>query len=191
MKYDIGYEGTFLKNQSLSISAGVFSKIQPLSFDDLSGMFRFFNTATSLLDKRHYYDYYYAAGWNLSVGKMLVPQIGVTLKYAQEKQTPAFKNTDYSFRKHDQPFRENLHINDVFLRTIGFSLFLDPNKYKFIDYGDGEEESFTETAFPAHGSPGTVGRYDEVGQWAGLFHKQTSLKRQYRTHQNDQGAERC
>ena len=147
-KYEISYDGNFLKDRSLNISGGIFRKIQPLSFDALPGMFRFFNTATSLLDKLDYYDYYYSSGWNLSIEKKFIPQIGLTLNYLQEKQTSASKNTDYSFRKKDQPFSSNPSINDAFSRSVGFSLLLDPNKYGYIDYGDGDIESFPESEFP-------------------------------------------
>ena len=149
MKYEINYKGNFLKKLPLNISAGIFQMIQPLSYYPLPGMFRTFNTATSLLDKRDFYDYYYASGWRLSISKMLIPQIGLTLNYSQEKQTSALKNTDYSFRKKDQPFRENPSVNDAFQRLVGVSLYLDPNKYGYIDYGDGEIESFPETEYPA------------------------------------------
>ena len=78
----------------------------------------------------------------------IIPQIRASLNYSQEKQTTAFKNTDYSFRKEEQPFRSNPLINNGFQRIVGFGLTLDPNKYKFIDYGDGEISSFTETNYP-------------------------------------------
>src|SRR5205085_2551255 len=108
----------------------------------------FANTLTSLIDKRDYYDYYYTTGYNLKVSKFIIPQFRVSLKYLQEKQASAFKNTDYSFRKKDQPFRENPLINNAFQRIAGVSFLIDPNKYKFIDYGDGEISRFTETSYP-------------------------------------------
>lgn len=148
MKYEINYDGNILKDRSLNFSGGIFRKLQPLSYGELPGMFRFFNTVTSLLDKRDYYDYYYASGWNLNISKMIKPQIGVTLKYSQEKQTTASTNTDFSIRKKNQPFGKNPPINDAFSRTFGLSVYLDPNKYGYIDYGDGEIESFPETEYP-------------------------------------------
>jgi hypothetical protein len=146
-KYELNYTGRFLKDRSLRISAGIFRRLQPLGYN-VPGVFRSFNTITSLLDKRDFYDYYYASGWDFRISKLLIPQIGLALRYAQEKQSTAIKNTDYSFRKNTQPFRENPLINDAFQRTVGIGITLDPNIYKFIDYGDGEESRFTETEFP-------------------------------------------
>ncbi len=146
-KYEANYSGSFLKDRSLKISAGVFRRLQPLGYN-VPGFFQMLNTATSLLDKRDYYDYYYASGWDFKISKLLIPQIGLSLRYAQEKQSSAYKNTDYSFRKNSQPFRDNPAINDAFQRTVGVGLTLDPNIYRFIDFGDGEESRFTETEYP-------------------------------------------
>lgn len=146
-KYELNYTGRFLKDRSLRISAGIFRKLQPLGYS-LPGFYRTLNTFTSLFDKRDYYDYYYASGWDFRISKLLIPQIGVSLRYSQEKQSTAFKNTDYSFRKKSQPFRDNPPVNNAFQRMIGFGLTLDPNIYKFIDYGNGEESRFAETDYP-------------------------------------------
>jgi hypothetical protein len=146
-KYELNYTGRFLKDRSLRISAGIFRRLQPLGYN-VPGFFNFLNTASALLDKRDFYDYYYASGWDFRISKLLVPQLGVSLRYVQEKQFTANKNTDYSFRKNNQPFRDNPPVNDAFQRTVGLGLTIDPNKYKFIDYGDGEESRFTETEFP-------------------------------------------
>ena len=147
MTYRIKYTGKFLRDQSLVLSASVFRKLQPLSYD-LFGMANLYNSFSSLLDKKDFYDYYYGSGYSLSLSTSYIPQLGFALNYNQEKQTTAKKNTDFSIRKHDVPFSQNPKINDAFLRTIGFSITLDPNKYRYIDWGDGDESKFRITDFP-------------------------------------------
>jgi len=148
LKYEAGYSGRFFKDRSLRINAGVYDRLQALPGFSLSGPFRFLNSITSLLDKGDYYDYYYSSGWNLSISKLIIPQLSLTARYSQEKQTTAFKNTDYSVRKNSQSFRDNPPVNDAFNRIIGGSLVIDPNKYSYIDFGNGDESRYSETNFP-------------------------------------------
>jgi hypothetical protein len=95
-----------------------------------------------------YYDYYYASGFNFSISKLLLPQIDLTLKYNEEKQTSAFNNTTYSIRKHDELFRYNPAINDAFQRVVGISFIINPNKFKYADFGNDNTISFPVTNFP-------------------------------------------
>ncbi len=146
-KYEVKGGLTLGADRSTQIDASIYRRLQPLSFT-MSGIYSVYNSLLGLFDKQDLFDYYYATGYNISASKFIIPQIQVSLKYNQEKQSTAFKNTDYSFRKKDQPFRDNPSINDGFQRLVGFGLLLDPNKYKFIDYGNGEIERFTETSYP-------------------------------------------
>jgi len=146
-KYELNYSQDFLKDRSLSVEASFYRKLAPLDFQ-MVDLFTPYNTLMALFDKQDLLNYYYSTGYNFSVSKSIIPQIGISLNYSQEKQLSAFKNTDYSIRKHDQTFKDNPLINDGFQRLVGFGLTLDPNKYKFIDYGNGETSSFTETNYP-------------------------------------------
>jgi hypothetical protein len=148
LKYEVNYTGVFLKDRSLRIKTGVYNRLQLLSVNSISGLYGAFNTLTSLFDKSDYYDYYYSSGWNLSISKQLIQQIRLDIKYSQDKQTSANKNTDYSVRKNSQPFRVNPPVNEAFSRIIGTSVLLDLNKYSYIDFGNGEESRYSETDFP-------------------------------------------
>jgi hypothetical protein len=77
-----------------------------------------------------------------------VPQLRIGLNFNQEKQTTAYKNTDFSFRKKEVPFIANPIINDAFQRVVGVSLRIDPNSYRAIDWGDGDVSRFRNTRFP-------------------------------------------
>ncbi len=146
-KYEVNLRGALGRDRSTRIEASFFKRLQPLSFN-MTGIYSAYNSLMSLFDKQDLLDYYYASGYSLKVSRFFLPQIRVSLMYHQEEQSTAFKNTDYSFRKSDQPFRINPQINDGFQRLIGIGFLLDPNKYKFIDYGDGDISRFTETDFP-------------------------------------------
>lgn len=146
-KYELNIRAALGKDRNTRIEAGIFKRLQPLSFN-VDGLFSLYNSLMGLFDKQDLYDYYYASGVELKASKYLIPQIRVSLKYNEEKQSTAYKNTDFSIRKKDQPFRENPPVNDAFQRLVGMGLTLDPNKYKFIDYGDGEVSRFTETDYP-------------------------------------------
>jgi len=147
-KYEVNYSGMFLKDRSLRINAGIFNRLQMLSVSGISGLYRAFNTISSLFNKSDYYDYYYSSGWNLSISKQLIQQIRLAIRYSQEKQTSAITNTGYSVFKNSQPFRVNPAVNEAFSRIIGASVLLDLNKYSYIDFGNGEESRYSETDFP-------------------------------------------
>lgn len=146
-KYELSYLGKFGRANDTRVNASVYNDLRSIGYQT-SGVFQAFNTISSLVRKRDFYDYYYANGWNISLSKLLTPQLGLTLKYGQEKQITAHKNTDYSIFKKDELFSPNTPINNAFQRTVGFSVLIDPNRYKFVDYGDGEESRYSETSFP-------------------------------------------
>jgi len=103
---------------------------------------------TALGIKKDEYDYYYGSGWESRISYSPIPLFRLSVNYFQEKQQTAFKNTDYSILKGSEPFKDNPPINDAFIRKAGFSLRLDPNKYKFIDWGDENESRLRLTNFP-------------------------------------------
>jgi hypothetical protein len=147
MKYEVGFFNRPGNERGLHINASFFQKLKSL-FYDLNGIFRGYNTLTSLLSKVDQYNYYYANGYDIEVSKFFIPQIELALNYHQEKQKTAVTNTDFSIFKKDQKFRDNPAINNSFQRLVGFSFVLDPNIYKLIDLGEGEESKYTETQFP-------------------------------------------
>ena len=147
MKYEVNFSRSPKRESGLKISVSFFQKLKSL-FYNLNGIYRGYNTLTSLLSKVDQYNYYYANGYDVSVSKFFTPQIKLALNYHQEKQSTAVTNTDFSIFKKDQKFRLNPAINNSFQRLAGFSLMFDPNVYKLVDYGEGVESKYTETQFP-------------------------------------------
>lgn len=146
-KYALSFTNRFLPDRSLIFNASIFRELDPLNFN--AGPFvNFYNSMRMLLDKQDGYDYYYASGYRLSLVSSTIPQLRVGVNYHQEKQTTAYANTDFSFRKRNEVSKINPPINDAFLRSIGFSVRIDPNEYKYIDWGDDNESRFRTTDFP-------------------------------------------
>jgi hypothetical protein len=146
-KYQFNYTKRLLKDRSLFLSVSFFDKLKTLS-SDVPGLGEFTNTISSLLFKTDDYDYYYANGYNLGVSYSFIPQLRTGLRFGQEKQRTAFKNTDFSFFKKDQDFKNNPPINDAFIRTLGINFRIDPNEFKFVDWGDGDISRIRMTRFP-------------------------------------------
>jgi len=147
-KYMINYTQRFLNDKRLTLNASFYDKLQPLSYPDYIGLSVFYNTLKSLFFKQDNLYYYYANGYSLSINYNIIPQFGVRIIYNQEKQNTAVKNTNYSIFKKEEQYIENPPINDDFQRLIGFNFRINPNKFRAIDWGDGDISRFRETNFP-------------------------------------------
>ncbi|HAY33985.1 MAG TPA: DUF5686 family protein [Ignavibacteria bacterium] len=147
-KYNLEYSMRFFNDRRMTLSGSMFRSLVPMAFDDLLPLQEFYNTFKALFDKRDNLDYYYSSGYNLRINYRFIPQLSGRLEFNQAKQTTAYKNTNFSFRKSDVEFSENPPINDAFLRTIDFRLFINPNKFRAIDWGDGDISRFRITNFP-------------------------------------------
>ena len=147
-KYFVTYVQRFLNDKRLTFNAGFYDKLQPLSYTTYTGLSIFYNTLKALFFKKDNLDYYYANGYNFAFNYNIIPQLGVGILYNQEKQTSATKNTNYSILKKEEQYIENTPINDAFQRMIGINLRINPNKFRAIDWGDGDISRFKETNFP-------------------------------------------
>jgi hypothetical protein len=146
-KYELRYSQRLLKDRTLNFSASVFQKLKTANVE-YGGLGKFYNTLSSWVDKNDAVDYYYSTGYDFSLTYLPIPQIRLGASFLQSKETSATKNTDWSILKPSEFYRENPTINEAFQRVVGFNLRLDPNKYKFIDYGDGNISRFSETRYP-------------------------------------------
>lgn len=146
-KYELSYSQRFLKARTLTLSASIFQKLKTANIE-YGGLSRFYNTLTSWFDRNDAVDYYYSTGYDFSMSYLPIPQIRLGVSFIQSKETTANKNTDWSIRKPDEFYRVNPPINDAFQRVIGLNLRLDPNKYKFIDFGDGNISRLAQTKYP-------------------------------------------
>ncbi|MEP7145452.1 MAG: DUF5686 family protein [bacterium] len=147
-KYELSYTQRLLYDRALTVNAGIFRKLQPLFYGELLGLSEFYNTLRGLFDKKDNLDYFYTSGYNLGINYRIIQQLRVGVTFNQQKQTTAYTNTNFSFRKKDVTFSKNPVINDAFLRVAGISLRIDPNRFNAIDWGDGDVSRFKITNFP-------------------------------------------
>ncbi|MEO8664619.1 MAG: DUF5686 family protein, partial [Ignavibacteria bacterium] len=136
-KYELSYTQRFLYDRGLTVNAGIFRKLQPLFYGELLGLSEFYNTLRALFDKKDNLDYFYTSGYQIGINYRIIQQLRIGVTFNQQKQTTAFTNTDFSFRKKDVPFSENPPINEAFQRVAGVTLRIDPNSFRAIDWGDG------------------------------------------------------
>jgi hypothetical protein len=147
LKYELSGRVRLLNDNSLTLKANVFGKLNTLFFiqTDLN---LFVNTLSAVLFKDDIYNYFYSNGFGFSVSKDIIPQLSLSLGYSQEKNSSAKVNTNYSLFSTEKPFDENPPVNDYFLSSINTNLKVDPNRFKAIDWGDGEISRFKITNFP-------------------------------------------
>ncbi|MBK8981769.1 MAG: hypothetical protein IPM38_05455 [Ignavibacteria bacterium] len=148
MKYELGYSMRVFNDRRMTLSGSLFRTIKPIAFDDLTPLQEIYNSFKALIDKRDNLDYYYSSGYELGINYRFIPQLFSRLEFKQAKQTTAYKNTNFSFRKKDVEFSENPAINNAFQRTLGIRFTINPNKFRAIDWGDGDISRFRITNFP-------------------------------------------
>lgn len=147
-KYEIKAGIKLLKDNSLSLYARVFNNLNQIFTTERSELRVMDNNLYTLFYKKDKFNYFYGNGYSISLKKLIIPQIRLGVNYSQEKQTSAYKNSDFSFLRKSQSYPENPLISNVFKRTIGFEIKIDPNKYYGIDWGDGEISRFRATEYP-------------------------------------------
>lgn len=146
-KYTLNTTTFLLNDRRLFFNIDIFQNLRVM-FKNPSFLSFAENTAFALLFKKDKYNYYYGNGYSLAVGYKFIPQFSFIVKYSQEKQSTATKNTDYSFLRQSELFPDNSSINDAFRRTIGFVATIDPNSFRGIDWGTGEISWFKLTNLP-------------------------------------------
>ncbi|CAN5640524.1 hypothetical protein BH10BAC5_BH10BAC5_01540 [soil metagenome] len=146
-KYEVNFYKRFFGDRRLVLRGSVFQKLVDQNAD-ITFLSRFYNTARSFYDKADSYDYFYSNGYNLSLNYRIADNLTLGLNFANEKQNSAFNNTDFSILHKEKSYRLNPPINDGFQRIAGTELRIDPNKYKKIDWGNGDISRFRETERP-------------------------------------------
>lgn len=146
-KYNFNFSTQLLNDRSLKIYVSAFSFLQsPFMKRGLDA--DWLDVLYTLGTKKERYVYYNLNGYSAEVFKKIIPQIGIGVGYYQGKRTTAYVNTDYSFSRRTNSYGINSPINDDFRRALSLTLRIDPNKYRAIDWGDGEYSRFRITEYP-------------------------------------------
>ncbi len=72
----------------------------------------------ALLNKADYRDYFYTEGWRAYAESSPMRRLMMRLQYANEKQSSAIKNTDFSIFERSKKFRPNSMIDDGIMRSL-------------------------------------------------------------------------
>ncbi|MBI5404416.1 MAG: carboxypeptidase-like regulatory domain-containing protein [Ignavibacteriae bacterium] len=147
-EYEIEARLRMLKDRNLWVNIKFYEILNAAFLNERTSSRIFENTFYTLFYKKDRENYYYGNGYSLYISKTLFPHFRFGLLYSQEKQTSAFKHSDYSILKKSHLYSENPLINDAFRRKTGFEIRIDPNNYYGIDWGDGEITRFRNTEYP-------------------------------------------
>jgi len=146
-KYKFNFETRLLNDRSLRVNVNAGSYLySPFMYRGLNE--DLLNILYTLGTKKERYTYYYLNGYGASIFKTIIPQIGIGIGYNQAKRNSAYVNTDYSLIKRPNSYGNNPLINDDFRRSLSLTLRLDPNKYRAVDWGDGDYSRFRITEYP-------------------------------------------
>ena len=146
-KYKFNFSTQLLNDRSLKINLSAFSYLHsPFMYRGLDA--EWLDVLYTLGTKKERYVYYNLNGYSIDIYKKIIPQLGIGIGYFQGKRTTAFTNTDYSFSKRQNSYGINSPINDDFRRSLSLTLRIDPNKYRAVDWGDGDYSRFRITEYP-------------------------------------------
>ncbi len=146
-KFNIGGRLDLLNDRSFSIEGNTFQKLMTL-YKERSWLSWAQTAAECWLLKRDEYSYYYQTGFNINFKKSIIPQLSLGLEYGQIKSENAFTNTDFSLFNRGDKYTDTYPVNESFSSFLKSSIRIDLNKYRAIDWGDGEISRFPVTEFP-------------------------------------------
>jgi hypothetical protein len=125
------------KRLDVLIKAEVFSDVAPL-FKKLGWINYIENAISTLLTRKDRVDYYKKAGFRLGTDYRISRTFTIGADFYQEKQSTVSNNTNFSFVKKNENYSINPTINDGTIKKISLTLNVDFNKYRMIDWGDGD-----------------------------------------------------
>jgi Family of unknown function (DUF5686) len=125
------------KKLDVLIKADVFSQLTPL-FKKLGWINYIENAISTLFTRKDRVNYFKGTGFKVGTDYRVSGSLTVGAEYSQEKQTSVSNNTNFSFVKKDEDYSINPQINDGYVRKVAFTLNVDFNKYRMIDWGDGD-----------------------------------------------------
>ena len=135
------------RNIALRLSGEIYSNLIPL-FKKLTWFNYIENAIASLFTKKDRVDWYMGTGFRLGADYRLSNQITLSLEFQQEKSESVSNNTNYSFYRKNKDYRINPEVNAGMLRKVSAGVIIDFNRYRMIDWGDGDVTRSRMTALP-------------------------------------------
>lgn len=146
-KFNLGGKVELLNDRSLAIEGNTFQRLMTL-YKERSWLSWAQTAVECWLLKKDEYSYFYQTGFDFNVKKSIIPQLKVGVEYGQIKSENAFTNSDFSLFRKGEKYTDTYPVNESFSSYLKFSTRIDLNKYRAIDWGDGEISRFPVTEFP-------------------------------------------
>jgi hypothetical protein len=125
------------KKLDVLLKAEIFSDLATL-FKKLNWINYVENAISTLITRKDRTDYYKKEGFRLGADYRLSKHFTVGADFYQERQMSVYNNTNFSFVKKDQNYSINPTINDGIIRKVSLNLNVDLNRYRMVDWGDGD-----------------------------------------------------
>jgi len=125
------------KNMDFLLKADLFSIITPL-FKRLIWFNYIENAVSTLFTRKDRVNYYKGTGFRLGADYRISKSFTVGAGYSQDKQSSVSNNTNFSFVKKNENYSINPQINDGTIKKVSLTLNVDLNRYRMIDWGDGD-----------------------------------------------------
>jgi hypothetical protein len=136
-KYRFNLEVIPTKIMNFLIKAELFSYVTPL-FKKI-GWFNYFENAYStLITKKDRVNYFNEFGYRVGADYRISGIFTIGADFLQDKQSSVSNNTNFSFFRKDENYATNPQINDGLIRKVSLNLNVDFNRYRMIDWGDGD-----------------------------------------------------
>lgn len=146
-KYHLDFLALPRRNLDLSLTGEFHSNLVPL-FKQLNWVNYLENTISTLFTHKDRVDRYMGAGFKFGAAYRFVSQFTMNAEFMQEKQTSAYNNTNYSFYRKYENYSINPLINEGMMRKLSVGVTIDFNRYRMIDWGDGDIARSRMTALP-------------------------------------------
>ncbi len=89
----------------------------------------FMSAMLSLLTKYDFRDYYYSKGYDFKISSGVLPFLNLSVGYNYREDRTAFKNTDFSFLKSNEKYRDNKQILPATTSAFSAGFELDFRQY--------------------------------------------------------------
>ncbi len=146
-KFNLSGKVDLLNDRSLTIEGNTFQRLMTL-YKERSWLSWAQTAVEGWLLKQDEYSYFYQTGFNLNVKKSIIPQLRIGLEYGQIKSGNALTNSDFSLFHKGKHYSDTYPVNESFSAYLKSTFRIDINKYRAIDWGNGDISRFPVTEFP-------------------------------------------
>ena len=109
-------------------SVNAYNKLNTL-FGESESYHEFFSSLLSLLNKYEFRDHYYSTGFGFNLSADVDPILRLNAGFENHTDRNAYKNSDFSFFKKNEKYKDNLPVTETTVRAINIGLDIDFRKF--------------------------------------------------------------